>query len=73
MGFIYKDPTNLKVKNNRKSVAMATVVGKCCQKLGLQLFFGYPETKRFCGKRESRKVNSSSKTTENGHKNYYKI
>ena len=24
MGFIYKDPTNLKVKNNRKSV------GKCC-------------------------------------------
>ena len=29
MGFTYKDPTNLKVKNNRKSVAMATAVGKC--------------------------------------------
>ena len=30
MVFVYKEPTKLKVKNNRKSVAMTTGVGKSC-------------------------------------------
>ena len=37
MGFTYKDPTNVKVKNNRKSVAMATAVGKMLPKTKSQV------------------------------------
>ena len=36
--FVYNEPTKLKVKSNKKSVAMATAVGKCSLKANYNKF-----------------------------------